>query len=131
MADEPTKTTAHLGFLDVLRGVAILWVFLAHSVGMSYGGTLPQWGPGWTRNFGEARLPAVLFPLTYGFAGVAIFFVISGFCIHLSFLRGRPGDWQGFFVRRFFRIYPPYFCSPSCFRRPISRMARTSTGDSS
>ncbi len=111
MPGEPTKTTTHLGFLDVLRGVAILWVFLAHSVGMSYGSLLPQWGAGWLRDFAHARLPAVLFPLTYGFAGVAIFFVISGFCIHLSFLRGRPGDWRGFFIRRFFRIYPPYLAA--------------------
>ena len=47
--------------------------------------------------------------------GVAIFFVVSGFCIHLSFRRGAPGDWRGFFIRRFFRIYPPYFLAVLIF----------------
>ena len=49
----------------------------------------------------------MLLPLSYGWAGVAIFFVVSGFCIHLSFERqGR--EWKEFFIRRFFRIYPAY-----------------------
>ncbi|HEX7655158.1 MAG TPA: acyltransferase, partial [Verrucomicrobiae bacterium] len=49
-----------------------------------------------------------LFPFTYGQAGVAMFFVVSGFCIHLSYAKARTAGWRGFFVRRFFRIYPPY-----------------------
>ena len=117
------KKTTHLEFLDVLRGVAILWVFLAHSTGISY--ALPPWGKGWVREFAGTALPALMYPLTYGTAGVAIFFVVSGFCIHLSYLRGRPGDWRGFFVRRFFRIYPPYLVALAwfafCF--PKSRLA--------
>jgi peptidoglycan/LPS O-acetylase OafA/YrhL len=48
----------------------------------------------------------LLLPFRFGGSGVANFFVVSGFCIHVSFKR-KP-DWPGFFVRRFFRIYPPY-----------------------
>lgn len=49
----------------------------------------------------------MLLPFSYGWAGVPIFFVISGFCIHMSFERqGR--EWKGFFIRRLFRIYPAY-----------------------
>jgi peptidoglycan/LPS O-acetylase OafA/YrhL len=46
---------------------------------------------------------------SFGWAGVAIFFVVSGFCIHLSFTR-RP-EWPAFFQRRFWRIYPPYLAA--------------------
>jgi peptidoglycan/LPS O-acetylase OafA/YrhL len=41
--------------------------------------------------------------------GVAIFFVVSGFCIHLSFQKLK--SWPVFFVKRFFRIYPPYLAA--------------------
>jgi peptidoglycan/LPS O-acetylase OafA/YrhL len=38
-----------------------------------------------------------------------MFFVISGFCIHSSFLRRQGGfQWTTFFAQRFWRIYPPY-----------------------
>ena len=46
-------------------------------------------------------------PLSLGWAGVPVFFVVSGFCIHLSF--SRNPSWRNFGIRRFFRIYPPYF----------------------
>jgi peptidoglycan/LPS O-acetylase OafA/YrhL len=35
------------------------------------------------------------------------FFVVSGFCIHLSYARN--SKWLPFFWRRFWRIWPPYF----------------------
>jgi len=44
--------------------------------------------------------------------GVSLFFVISGYCIHLSYLRN-PGafEWKGFFWRRLLRLYPAYLVS--------------------
>ena len=42
-----------------------------------------------------------------------IFFVISGFCIHLSHQRSNHKDFRIIFIRRFFRIYPPLFCRPT------------------
>lgn len=56
----------------------------------------------------ESRSFYLLFPLSYGSGGVAVFFVISGFCIHLNYMKNREKGWGPFFVRRFFRIYPPY-----------------------
>ena len=43
-------------------------------------------------------------------SGVMLFFVISGFCIHLPYAgaKGKPLAWKEYAARRFFRIYPPY-----------------------
>ena len=71
--------------LNVYRGIAILMVFIHHVLAYT-----------------EIDSGSLFH------AGVAIFFVISGFCIHLSFLRNPT--WSSFFHKRFFRIYPPYFC---------------------
>ena len=59
-----------------------------------------------------------------GWVGVAIFFVISGFCIHLSYERSRIKSWVDFFLRRFFRIYPPYLIALLFFAfiLPYSRL---------
>lgn len=97
----------HYPFLDGIRGIAILWVFLFHSLGASYGWDHFPWN-GLFRSFDEPRSLVVLFPLSLGGLGVAIFFAVSGFCIHLSHLRNREKGWTYFFYRRFFRIYPAY-----------------------
>jgi peptidoglycan/LPS O-acetylase OafA/YrhL len=103
-------TISYIGFLDYFRGVAILVVFLFHSLGTAFGADQLPWGTLF-RDFSTAnnsRAFLMLFPLTYGWAGVAIFFVVSGFCIHLSYVRAPEQGWRTFFLRRFFRIYPPY-----------------------
>jgi peptidoglycan/LPS O-acetylase OafA/YrhL len=51
-------------------------------------------------------------PLRYGAVAVPLFFVISGYCIHRSFvakLQTEPDHaphWGAYFLRRFWRIYP-------------------------
>jgi len=51
---------------------------------------------------------------SYGNLGVPLFFVISGFCIHLRTAREYQTtcrfdlDWKDFWWRRFHRLYPPY-----------------------
>lgn len=45
----------------------------------------------------------------FGWLGVPIFFVISGYCIAQSASRSKNGI--DFLVRRFFRIFPPYWFS--------------------
>lgn len=108
------RQNLHLPFLDGLRGFAILSVFLFHTLYAAYGYDQLPWD-GQVRNFDATASFLWLYPFTYGMAGVAIFFAVSGFCIHLSHSRSRDRTWEGFFTRRFFRIYPPYLVALAIF----------------
>jgi peptidoglycan/LPS O-acetylase OafA/YrhL len=51
--------------------------------------------------------------IRFGYVGVFLFFVISGFCIHLSRAKAQvenkpPVAFTAFWKRRFRRLYPPY-----------------------
>jgi len=100
-----------LEVFDVLRGIAILAVFGYHwHIGMvdqyvSHDGVLMSFS-GVTWN----ELYASFSPLNYGSAGVQLFLIISGFLIHYQFLQRGDGklNIRRFFLRRFWRIYPPY-----------------------
>ena len=94
-----TSKTSHIDFLDPIRGVAILVVFAYHSLGMVFGRYQLSWHH-WFPDFNVSRSFLLLLPVTLGWAGVAIFFVVSGFCIHLSF--SKLPQWPLFFWRRFF-----------------------------
>jgi peptidoglycan/LPS O-acetylase OafA/YrhL len=99
----------HIDLMDYARGVAILAVLMFHTLTHVYGFDELPW-EGWVRGFPDDT-PSFLLLLPFSFggtAGVAIFFVVSGFCIHASFRNGQS-SWAGFFIRRFFRIYPAYF----------------------
>ena len=109
-----SRTDEHIGLIDYVRTVAILLVLGFHFLIESFG----------HRELLEARMSftdgnlghlfLALMPFSYGFIGVSIFFFISGFCIHLSHARSKRQEYKVFFVRRFFRIYPPYFLA-LCF----------------
>jgi peptidoglycan/LPS O-acetylase OafA/YrhL len=49
----------------------------------------------------------------FGYTGVQLFFVVSGFCIHYRHARDRnlPIELRDYFTRRARRIYPAYFAS--------------------
>ncbi len=84
--------------LDGLRAVAVILV-VAHHV-YNYSGSLP--GVDWVKqSLGHL-----------GLAGVQLFFVISGFIITKLLVReyecGGRISLRAFFVRRFFRIVPPF-----------------------
>jgi peptidoglycan/LPS O-acetylase OafA/YrhL len=106
------KKQNHIPFLDGVRGFAVLAVFLYHSLGAAYGWDKLFVWHGLFKDFAQPASLLSLFPLTYGGTmGVATFFVVSGFCIHLSYVNSRHQGWAAFFWRRFFRIYPAYvFC---------------------
>ncbi|GHJ48419.1 acyltransferase [Catellatospora sp. TT07R-123] len=94
----PAKAHApRLLVLDGLRLAAALMVVCYHLIGDRIG----VWQPKAENLFGPAHGPAM-----YGFLGVQLFFIISGFVICMS-AWGRPlGD---FFVSRAVRLYPAYW----------------------
>lgn len=92
--------------IDSLRGVAALAVVFSHVVGA------PTWVERWPPADPIVGI-AALFPL--GFAGVYLFFIISGFCIHFRYARQLESgqaprvDFVSFWKRRIKRLYPAYF----------------------
>ena len=91
-----------IGSIEQLRGVAAMGVVVCHAVGQFYGITRYSHGPirllGWS-----------------GQIGVALFFVISGFCIRLPLARARAEDTgarldvKPYLAHRALRILPPYW----------------------
>ena len=91
------STSKHIPALDGFRGLAVLAVFLLH-----YGGGAHAQNPLF-RTFG--------YLCRVGWAGVSLFFVLSGFLITgiLWDSHGEPG-WRGrFYSRRVLRIFPLYY----------------------
>jgi peptidoglycan/LPS O-acetylase OafA/YrhL len=100
---------SYLSKLDAIRGLAILGVFLFHFYVQVFNIGNFNW------QFIEAGLQAqqplalyTFYIFSYGWIGVSIFFVLSGFVNHWSYLNARKFSLKSFFVRRFWRIYPPY-----------------------
>ena len=99
---KPGLGTGRLVSVDALRGVAALAVVAHHVKTDAF--DLPS-QPIWLRGLG--------FLMEFGNLGVPLFFVISGFCIHLQRLRqisqGNVSGFRAFWKRRLYRLYPPYF----------------------
>lgn len=93
--------------LQYLRGIAALLVVLYHARGEL------------NNIYAQSNLGNILF--NYGYIGVDLFFMISGFVIMLS--TEKDSSVRSFIVKRFFRLYPVYFiCLVSCaliFTKPI------------
>ena len=96
--------------LDAMRGGAALLVVTYHALGVA-----PLTAPsGW-----EWWLPQITAHLVhFAYAGIYMFFVISGFCIHLFWARARAAgvhepviNFFTFWKRRVRRLYPPYFAA--------------------
>ncbi|MBU9206744.1 acyltransferase family protein [Burkholderia multivorans] len=98
--------------IDAMRGFAALLVAYFHCRQVVWVGM-----QSFHRAYGHALDPSVIvgyltFPFAWGSAGVPIFFVISGYCIHRNAalkLAADPGyrlDVPNFWARRFARIYP-------------------------
>ena len=88
---------SHIPALDGLRGVAVAAVFALHYH------PDPQLGPWILRLMDKAAF--------LGWAGVSLFFSLSGFLITgiLWDSLGRPHWWRNFYMRRSLRIFPLYY----------------------
>ena len=84
-------------WIDVLRGLAACAVVLFHFFCIPPEGTIGGVGKAW-RTVGS-----------YGHLGVAVFFVISGYCVMLTW--ARSDGWRDFAYRRVRRIFPAYYAS--------------------
>ncbi|MFN2512036.1 MAG: acyltransferase family protein [Pyrinomonadaceae bacterium] len=111
------KTEALVGgrltSIDALRGIAALGVVLYHAVG--------QTGTAVPNNLFQYPVKLIQFLSSFGYVGVFLFFVISGFCIHLQWARARaagqpqPIKFGEFWKRRLRRLYPPYLITLALF----------------
>jgi peptidoglycan/LPS O-acetylase OafA/YrhL len=98
--------------IDAMRGFAALLVAYFHCRQVAWVG-MQAFHQSVGHSLGVGAIAAYLtFPIAWGSAGVPIFFVISGYCIHRGGalrLASNPDyrlDTGNFWVRRFARIYP-------------------------
>lgn len=105
--DKQTEKPRHyVASLTGLRGVAALFVFLFHYGSLNPGIRLDQSVP----VIGKA----LQFPLGFGFTGVDLFFVLSGFLLtlpfaHASLTGAAQQKLSHYFKRRLLRVFPAYY----------------------
>ena len=94
----------HLAHVDGLRALAALMVYLNHAYSLVW---YPDRG-----QYPSGALEPLSYVLVTGHLSVAVFIVISGFCLALPVISAagqlRGGAWA-FFKRRARRILPPYY----------------------
>jgi peptidoglycan/LPS O-acetylase OafA/YrhL len=93
----PPIRSSRLATVDLLRAVAafsVAWYHFTNGSGVLH--------DGWLRRSGQ-----------YGWLGVEMFFVISGFIIPYSLHKAgyRTGDFGRFLIKRVARLDPPYFAT--------------------
>lgn len=94
-----SQMTVYLPWVDLLRFLACLLVIYSHAV---------------LRDTPEQEVPD---RVPFGYAGVGLFFSVSGFLIGtvLKNMYGQPGWYARFYVNRFLRIYPPLLVGLTVF----------------
>jgi len=98
--ENPLPRSPRYESLDLWRCVACLAVVAFHSTAICY------------ESSRSSDLPGLIVALTArGWMGVPIFFVISGYCISATIDAAKFKDRRGrtYFLRRFRRIYPPFW----------------------
>ena len=106
MSSPPVTTLTRLRGIDALRGIAALGVVFYHAIERSEK-VLPQ-------NFLQYPVRSAQFISSFGYISVFLFFVISGFCIHLQWAKAKAAGVEpeirfgAFWKRRLRRLYPPY-----------------------
>ena len=106
-------STTRLRSIDALRGIAALGVVFYHAI--ERGDKVTPTG------LSQYPIRVLQFGSSFGYIGVFLFFVISGFCIHLQWARGRANNevpkiaFGSFWKRRIRRLYPPYIIALALF----------------
>jgi len=89
---------SRIGVLDGLRGLAAFFVVVYHMVYR------------YNELYGHNGLNVAAFrPFEYGYLGVQLFFMISGFVIFMSL--EKKTDWRSFAIGRISRLFPAYIIS--------------------
>lgn len=97
----PSGKDRHYPILDALRFVLALWIAVGHYQ------ILPIFaGIDTAASFGRFVTHAWQ-SVVFGTPAVIVFFVISGFCIHLPFLGDKTLDVGRYFLHRYTRILIP------------------------
>lgn len=113
MTTTTLSPTTRFASIDLLRGIACLSVVLFHYLARGPAG-------GWMQ--GLENVPIVTDIARYGYLGVHLFFIISGFVILWSV---RDGDPRAFVASRVARLYPAFWVAV-----PLTATAVWFAGDS-
>jgi peptidoglycan/LPS O-acetylase OafA/YrhL len=105
--------TRRLQSVDFLRGIAVLGVITLHARLCAWIGLRQEWERFRDISLLDHLSSLITMPLVIGGLRVPLFFVISGYLIHISQARsaahahGARLDARNFYWRRFFKIQPP------------------------
>jgi peptidoglycan/LPS O-acetylase OafA/YrhL len=103
-------SSRHYAILDALRFVLAFWVVMGHF------GLPPIFAGADEGQFIVRSLAHGYSTVPFGPAAVMCFFVISGFCIHLPFRKGKELSVGRFYARRYIRILIPVLVGVLIFR---------------
>ena len=106
------KPQERVPLMDALRGLSCLGIVLYHvRVDLWIGWWRIRSYPEEYSQFAKAMAWLSIPTPFLGFA-ILLFFLISGFCIHYpnTMVSAKP-KWREYFIRRFWRIYPPYLAA--------------------
>lgn len=116
-APSGVRSDERLAAIDVLRGLAAVAVVLYHARAEFWVGLKQTWLEHGLGGAPDVWLAYALSAFSFGWIGVPVFFVLSGYCIHRSpasrLKSGDPFGWStfAFYKRRIIRIYPVYIAA--------------------
>jgi peptidoglycan/LPS O-acetylase OafA/YrhL len=106
---ETRARSRHYAILDALRFVLAFWVAVGHH------GMIPLFAGVDSVGFGHL-LARGWNSLAFGQPAVIVFFVISGFCIHLPFVGNKTLEVGRYYLRRYTRILIPVAAALAVYR---------------
>lgn len=101
------QAPAHLRHVEGLRAIAALVVYVNHAYGQTWNCMSGQFPSSWFMSL-------FTYSLVAGHMAVAVFIVISGFCLTLPVVKNEGqlrGGTRAFLARRARRILPPYYAA--------------------